>query len=308
MNPYRLKAYFYLILVVLIWGIAGPVIKLVLNDVPWEITLLYRFAISSLVFIPFIKIRDFKHLIDKKVLTLTFLYTFLGTSVGLGLLFAGTAKTSLVSMSLLSLFAPILTILGGYFFLKERITWMEKFGIGVTFLGSLLIIIEPVIRFDGVKGEFLGDILVIGSLISGVIAAIILKELLRKGISPLFLANLDFLVGFISMIPVVLLLHSPSETFSIISKLSLPLHIGIWYIAVFSGTIAYWLYNVAQKSIEVSEQAVFSYLHPILSAVLAVWLLSEPMTPLSYFGSGITIVGIVIAEVKRRTKKSGKRK
>lgn len=303
---YRLKAYIYLIIVTIIWGIAGPVIKLVLNNVSWDIALLYRFAISSIIFIPFIKLSDFKKLRDKNTLFLTLVYTIVGTSLGLSLLFIGTAQTSLVSMSLLSLFGPILTILAGYIFLKDKITWTEKIGIGVTFLGSLLIIIEPALKFDGFQKGLTGNLFIIASLICGTISVVVLKELLRKGVSPLFLTNMDFVIGFISLAPLVLILHPASQTIKTITSLSFPIQAGIWFLAVFSGTLAYWLSNKAQKSIEVSEQAVFGYLYPILSAILAVWLLKEPMTPLSYFGAGMTVVGIFIAEVKRR-KRFGKK-
>jgi drug/metabolite transporter (DMT)-like permease len=226
----------------------------------------------------------------------------LNTTVSVGLLFAGTAHTSLVSMSLISLFGPILTIFGGYFFLKDKISWIEKIGIGITFIGSLFIIIEPIVKSNGIQGELLGNILVIGSLVSGSIATILLKELLRKGVGAIMLANLGFVVGFVTMIPIVLHFHSTLEIADMISKMALSYHLGIIYLAVFSGTIAYTLNNLAQKTIEVSELAVFSYVYPIISAILAVWFLKEPMTPLGYFGSGITLVGIFIAEVKRRTR------
>ena len=304
MKSHRLRAYVYLLLVAVIWGIAGPVIKLVLGDIPWDILLLYRFLISTLIFLPFIKPKTLRPLKNIKTLFLVLTYTLLNTTLGLGLLFAGTAKTSLVSMSLLSLFGPVLTILGGYFFLKDRITWTEKWGIIITFLGSFLIIIEPVIKFDGVQGELTGNMLIIGSLITGAIAVIILKELLRKGVDASLLANLNFVVGLVTIIPVVLHLHSIPEITADLSKLTLFDHAGILYLAVFSGTIAYCLSNIAQKSIEVSEQAVFTYIYPILSTILAVYLLKENITPLSYFGAGITLVGIFVAEVKRRSRYS----
>lgn len=303
MNPARLRAYLYLIAVVVIWGISGPVIKLLLGVVPWDILLVYRFLISAIIYLPFIKPEVLRPLKNMNVLLLVLAYTFLNTTISLGLLFAGTARTSLVSMSLLSLFGPILTILAGYFFLRDRITRTEKLGIIITFLGSMLIIIEPVLKFDGIQGELVGNLFIIGSLITGSLAIIILKKLLRKGVDPMFLGNMNFVIGAITLIPVVLRTHSVPEVVNTIVNLGLPYQIGVWYLAIFAGSIAYYLSNSAQKSIEVSEQAVFSYIYPIFSAILAVWILKETMTPLSYFGAGLTVAGIVIAEIKRRTRK-----
>ena len=303
MNPARLKAYFYLTFVVIIWGIAGPVIKFTLGEVPWDLVILYRFLISTVLFLPFIKPSSFRPLKKPGIMLIALAYALTNMTIGLSLLFAGTARTSLVSMSLLSLFGPVLTILGGYFFLKDKITWIEKLGVVITFIGSFLIIIEPVLKFDGIQGELTGNLLVLGSLVSGSVAAILLKILLRKGVSASMLSNLNFVIGFFTMIPVALHYHSASQIFETTKAMTLPYHAGIWYLAIFSGTIAYYLNNEAQKSIEVSEQAVFSYIFPIISAILAVWILKEPMNPLSYFGAGVTIVGIIVAETKRRSKK-----
>lgn len=305
MNPHRLKAYFYLLIVVAIWGIAGPIIKLTLGVVPWDILLLYRFFITSIVFIPFIHKQDFHPLKKGNIFFLAFIYMIFNTTIGFALLFAGTARTSLLSMNLISLFGPILTIFGGYFFLKDKISWIEKIGMGITFFGSLLLIVEPLTKSDGVQGEIGGNIMIIGSLIAGAISAVLLKELLRKGVNAVFLANIGFVVGLLTMIPIALHFHSLTNIITTVSTIPLKYHLGIVYLAVFSGTIAYSLNNIAQKSIEVSELAVFSYLYPIISAVLAVWFLKEHMTSLAYFGAGVTMVGIFITEIKRRAHRVG---
>ncbi|PJA42810.1 EamA family transporter, partial [Candidatus Woesebacteria bacterium CG_4_9_14_3_um_filter_39_10] len=44
MNPHRLKAYILLLIVAVIWGIAGPVIKFTLGGFPPLLFLTYRFG------------------------------------------------------------------------------------------------------------------------------------------------------------------------------------------------------------------------------------------------------------------------
>lgn len=303
MTIYRLRAYTYLLIVALIWGFAGPVIKLVLRDLPWDLFLAYRFLISSLVALPFVLRGQMKVLKKFGLFVLIFIYAVASTSAGLGFLFAGTAKTTLVSMSLITLFGPVLTILAGYFILKDRITWLEKIGIAITFLGSFLIIIEPAIKYNRIQGELGGNLLILLHLTLVTISAIILKKLLRRGVSPVFLANISFIIGLLTLIPVSLQLRPFAQNIAILTDLSLPYHAGVWYMALLSGTLAYSLSNIAQKSIEVSELAVFGYLYPIISAILAVLLLKESVTPMSYFGGGMALVGIFIAEVKRKRKR-----
>jgi drug/metabolite transporter (DMT)-like permease len=71
--------------------------------------------------------------------------------------------------------------------------------------------------------------------------------------------------------------------------------------AVFSGTIAYTLNNLGQKTIELSEAALFAYIYPIFSAILAVVLLQEKLTPVAVIGSVITFAGVLLAEIKKKS-------
>src|SRR3989339_1380557 len=126
----RVKAYLMLLGVALIWGIAGPVIKLTLTGIPPLLFVTYRFFIASIFALPFLIPKLYN---IKKNFWLLLLYGFLNSTATLGLLFLGTDKTTLLDMSLLSLLGPILMILFGYFFLKEHVTAREKIGIVVAF-------------------------------------------------------------------------------------------------------------------------------------------------------------------------------
>jgi drug/metabolite transporter (DMT)-like permease len=70
--------------------------------------------------------------------------------------------------------------------------------------------------------------------------------------------------------------------------------------AVLSGNLAYYLNNLGQRTIEVSEAAPFSYLYPIFSAILAVFLLGDRLTPTIIVGSIIIFIGVFLAEWKKR--------
>ncbi len=305
MGQARLRAYIYLLIVALIWGIAGPVIKLTLVGLSPDIFLLYRFFISAVLALIIFMFRPFRFPKDKKILGFLILYAILNSTISLGLLFWGTDKTSLIDMSLISLFAPLLSILAGYIFLKEHITLREKVGILTAFVGSLIILIEPIVKFDG-PGAFIGNLLIFGSLIAGVTAGLLLKKMLREDIDAVGLANFSFIVGFVTLLPIVLFLYSPFEIWNLIISnpsnggISPAYHAGVWYMAVFSGTVAYALLNMGYKTIELSEAALFSYLYPIFSAILAILFLGDKLTLPAAIGSVVTFAGVFIAEVKKK--------
>ncbi|HKB88598.1 MAG TPA: DMT family transporter [Patescibacteria group bacterium] len=301
MNPARLKAYFLLLAVCIIWGVAGPVIKLTLKEVPPFIFLLYRFLISSVVAVVWFSVTKRPVFSNKLSTNLKILaFSVLNTTGSLGLLFWGLSKTSLLESSLILVLGPILTVIAGYLFLRDRITKIEKVGIAITFLGSLIVLVEPLIKANSASGDFIGNLLVFGYVVFTAVGAIFMKEVLREGVNPISLTNLSFVVGFITVIPIALFLYPISGILNTLYSIPFPYHAGVWYMALLSGTLAFSLQTVAQKTIEVSEAAIFMYLFPIISGVLAILILGDKFTPIVAIGSTMTIIGIVIAEWKKR--------
>src|SRR5687767_13732118 len=97
-------------------------------------------------------------------------YCFLNSRASLGLLFWGIYKTALLESSIIIIFGPVLTVLAGYLALKDKITKIEKIRIVVTFLGSFVIIVEPLIQNNINSGNFLGNLLVFGYVIFAAIS------------------------------------------------------------------------------------------------------------------------------------------
>jgi drug/metabolite transporter (DMT)-like permease len=137
-------------------------------------------------------------------------------------------------------------------------------------------------------------------ILMDVSSVVVLKKLLRTGISPLILSNVSFIIAFLVIYPTLLIFNPGFSITAVIQSLSLTAHAGVWYMALISGTLAYALRGKGQKSIEISEGALFGYLQSVFSAPLAVLLLNEPVTPLFMVGAIIIVIGIFIAEKKPR--------
>ncbi|KKQ92461.1 MAG: hypothetical protein UT58_C0024G0006 [Microgenomates group bacterium GW2011_GWC1_39_7b] len=300
MEKHRLKAYILLLITAVIWGIAGLVIKATLDKIPADLFILYRFAVSTIVSVIFFAIQGIKLPKDKISLFQLFLYCLLNSSVSLGLLFWGTSKTSLLDMSLISLFGPLLLTAAGYIFLKDKITKQEKIGTTIAFIGALLIGISPLIGSSGTEGELFGNILIFLSLVSGAICGILAKKLMRNGVSPNLLANLSFVVGFITILPFVIIKSGAAYSLSLLGNSDINIWSGIVFMAVVSGNLAYILNNMGQKTIELSEAAPFAYLYPIFSAILATIFLGDRFTLPIILGAVVTFAGVILAETKKR--------
>jgi len=296
MNPHRLKAYFLLVIVTIIWGVAEPVIKYTLVGFPPLLFLTYRFGLSSLVAIFTFTLFGFHFPKENKLRFELCLYGFITSTLSLGLLFFGLEKTTVLDTTLITLINPLLISFAGVYFLKEHITVKEKTGMAIALLGTVITVIEPFIQNGNGSIRFSGNLLIFLYLLATAWGAILAKKLLREDISPLTLTNISFIIGFLTLIPFALFKYSINN----IVNVPLPYHLGVVFMALVSGSLAYFLSNKAQKTIEIGEAAVFSYLYPFFAAPLAIIWLGEKITPMFILGTITIAFGVVIAETKKR--------
>lgn len=300
MSPHRIRAYSLLLLVSIIWGVAGVVIKYTLFGFSPFIFLFYRFLIASFAAVLLFIFFGFKPPKNKRYLLFAIIYGFSMTTLTLGFLFVGTAKTTSIDTNVISAVAPIITIVGGAIILKERVSKFEKIGVAIALIGTLVTVLEPVLKFhDGVIG-LEGNLLVLISVVIGALNAVFAKVILRDKVNILFLTNIAFVVGFITTIPIVLASNSPSQIFNIIISTPFSYHLGVIYMALISGTFAYLLWHRAERMIEVGEVSIFAYLYPIFGTPLSVLWLHEKITGPFVIGVVIIAIGVIIAEWKKR--------
>jgi drug/metabolite transporter (DMT)-like permease len=297
MNPYRLHAYGLLLIVALIWGIAGPVIKYTLGAIPALPFLAYRFGLSAAVAIILMLITGLR--LPKNVnLGQLLLYSFLTSTVSLGLLFLGLERTTVLDATLISAVSPLLVAIAGVIYLKEHVTGREKLGMGIAFLGTLLIIIEPLFKGEFDLTSLKGNFFVLLYLLASTWATVLAKKLIRKGAHEITLTNYSFVVGFVTTLPLILIFYGLSPFVQSVQGLELSYHAGVWFMALVSGTLAYTLWAKAQKTIEIGEAGLFAYLTPIFAAPLAIIWLKEEISPTFIVAAIIITVGVLLAELK----------
>ncbi|HLD24322.1 MAG TPA: DMT family transporter [Patescibacteria group bacterium] len=297
----RTTAYLYLLLVSIIWGAASPVVKHTLQWFdPW-LFLTYRFAISTIIAIPYLTLTGVT--LPKKASHqwLLFLTGLVSAPISLFLFFAALDKTTALSGSLITAAGPLFLILGGVLFFRDRVTKYEKIGIGVALFGTLLTVIGPLILngHSDTLGRLEGNTLMLIAVITDIIGALLSKEAVKKGVNAALVAQSQFVLGFVLFIPLLLMRTDLPMIWAMVTTAPLEAHLGVLFMAIVSGTFAYTIRNIAVKSIEVSESALYSYLQPLWAAVLAVLWLRETITPSYIVGGAIIAIGVVIAEQKR---------
>lgn len=300
MNTHRAHAYVETLITIVIWGIASVVIKATLGGVDPVLFLTYRFFLSSLVALLFLK--QIKHLLQKhnQRLLLVLLYAFLSAPLSLLLLFAGMVNTSVVNLSLMQATVPVLLAFLGAMLFHDHMTRRSKIGAAIAITGAFITLIEPL--FAEFDGSLTGNLLIAAYLASDVASILLLKKLLKKGVSPTTLTHFSFLFGFILTLPLLLITMPMSAVIEQLRVLPVQYHLGIFYMAIFSGTIAFVLRGRAQKFLTITEASLFGYLAPVISTVLALLFLNEHITPLYLIGALTIGVGVFLAEFKRQHK------
>ncbi len=298
---HRTVAYVYLLIVSLIWGAASPVVKNTLQWFdPW-LFLTYRFAISTLIALPYLTLTHTpfpKKASDQWLVLVT---GFMSAPVALFLFFEALDKTTALSGSLITAAGPIFVVLGGLLLFRDHVTKNEKLGIGVALTGTILTVIGPLILNGHMDtlGRLEGNAMMVLAVISEAIAVLLSKKAVRRGIHPTVLAQSQFIVGFALFLPLLLMWQTPESIINAIRTAPWQAHAGVLFMAVISGTFAYTIRNMAVKSIEVSESALFTYLQPLWAAILAVVWLREAITPSYILGGMVIAAGVIISEYRR---------
>lgn len=298
MNPARLRAYTELLIVAIIWGVAGVVIKYTLGGFSPFIFLTYRFFISTILAVILFIITGIKIPKDPKILGLAILNGFLISTASLSLLFLGAEKTTSIDLNLISAIAPLTIAIAGYIFLREHITTREKIGISIALIGTLITVIEPLLKRNDGVGALVGNLLVLASVLVSTASAVLAKKVMRDEVDALAATNLSFIVGFVTILPFTLPQILDSK-FQILTSVPLSYHIGVFYMAILSGTLAYYLWHKAEKTIEVSEVNVIAYLYPVFGTPLSVLWLKEKITTPFIIGSIVIAIGVFLAQWKK---------
>lgn len=293
MSKSRRLAYTALLVTAVIWGFAPPVIKYTLGFISPTLFLFYRFLFASLFFIIplFLKIKEIKP--KKKEIAEYLALGFLGTPLTLFLLFSGIKRTTAIDSTVIGIITPILVIMGGVLFLKEKLTKAEAVGVSLALAGTLVTIIQPMLEAKPSVGQnIIGNLLVLLGTVTWAAFTLITKKLCRH-LNPFILSSSSFFVGILCFVPLMMA-----------QKVSLALPVsaipGVLYMALLGSVVAYSTYIYGLSKIEASEATVFTYLQPVFAVPASMVLLGEKTTLPFWMGAILIIAGVIVCEIRRK--------
>ncbi|MFL9880549.1 DMT family transporter [Herbaspirillum rhizosphaerae] len=277
---------------VLIWAGNTVVSKMSAGLIEPAAISFYRWLLAGLILTPFLLKPVWRqrraiqpHL--PKILVLA----LLGMVLYQSLAYFAAATSSATSMGMIASLMPLLTLLLSSLFLREPPTWGTLIG-GVLSLLGLMILIgkgHPMQLFE--HGVVFGDIL----MLLATAAYALYGVLLRKWALPIASWHLLYLQIWIAVVllfpPFLLAPYSP------VTAANLPL---LLYAAIAASIISQilWMNGVAHMG--ASHATVFMNLFPIFTVIIAVVALGESVHSYHAIGGGITLVGVLLAQMLKQ--------
>lgn len=280
--------YLALILAHMIWGANFVVAKITLQEFPLYSLAFLRFALASLFLAPFFIAETRKIKIDRKDFSKLTLTGVLIITLNIAFFFIGIQKTTAVNASILTLVIPMLSVLLGWWFLKEKVYLINLAGIFAGFCGAIIIIGLPRIFLGDFSTETLiGNLMIILASVVWVIGAIFSRQMLTKYPS-LIVTAFAFLIGMITfIIPAINeYLTNPGWTENVTSLGIL----GLVYMIVLSSVSAYFLFEWGLAKTNVMTADLFQYIEPFVATIVAVLVLGEIISV--DFAVGALLIGV----------------
>lgn len=284
--------YLALLLAHMIWGGNFVVAKVTLQEFPTYTLAFLRFALASLFLAPFFFAETRKIKIDRKDLPRLTLIGILIITLNIAFFFTGIQKTTAINASVLTLIIPMLSVLLGWWFLKEKVYLINLAGIFAGLTGAMIIVGVPRAIFGEVSTQSLtGNFLIILACIVWVAGAIISRQMLQK-YSSLTVVAFAFLIGMITFFPLAAFEYIENPGW--VARVSLLGLLGLLYMTMLSSVSAYFLFEWGLARTSVIAADLFQYIEPFVATTLAVLILSEQISVDFGIGAILIAVGVYL--------------
>lgn len=229
---------------------------------------------------------------------LLLLCAFFGMSLNMTSFFKGLALSTPINSSVVITIVPVILLILGRLFLKERIAWQKTFGIFLGLAGALGLILLDVPRQLNASNIPLGNFYFVMNALSYSIYLIIVKPLTAK-------YHVLTLMRYFFTVAVVINLPLGYQEFVEVAWSELtPVIIGQLSFVVLGTTVLTYLFNIyALKHLSPSTIGAFIYLQPVVATIVALWVGVDHLTPLRCVTALMIFTGVYLSSQKLKLRK-----
>jgi O-acetylserine/cysteine efflux transporter len=280
-----IRAIFAAILVACCWGGNFIAAKFSMMDFPPILTVFLRFALLSLLLLPFVVGKKMPSWRDMMILSLTMIV------IQFGLVFTGMhmglSITSVIIATQLGV--PFSCLLAAIAF-KDYLGPWRAGGLMIAFMGVMIVAGTP--NASEHWGAF--ALCMMGAF-SWALANIHMKRMPH-------LSSVSFLFwpGLVALPPLLLLsLWRESPSIAMLTHAHLLSWVGIAYSAIMSSVVAYGLWNLLITRYDISQVVPYSLLVPVVGIAGGMAVFGEPVSMQVLLGAALTMIGVAVITMRR---------
>lgn len=226
-----------------------------------------------------------------------------GVAINQLFFFNGLNITSPLNASVIMTSNPILVLLAAAVILKERITTTKVAGIALGLVGSLMLIILPVLLgysdIEWKAGDPLGDAMILINAVSYGIYLVTVKPLMAK-YEPMTVIKWVFTFGCVLIFP-----FSYSQAMEVDwSNMPTDILWGGGYVVVGVTFLAYFLNVFAMKTVSPSVVSAYIYLQPVLAGSLSIAMGMEELHWIKILATIMIFSGVYLVSFRKAKKPS----
>lgn len=285
-----------MLFVAVIWGANFTVVKQTLSEIYPMAFVAIRFSLATVFVVLVLKARGEILRFDRDDFLRVLLLGILGIAACQALFIQGIARTTAGNASLLVGTTPIFVTLMSVLLQIEGISPMGVVGVGLSFVGTALIIGAGAGGISASDETLMGNLLVLASSASWSMYTLVAQSLMRR-YSPLKVTALAMLVGT----PFLLLLSLGDAMRQPWASVSAEGWLGVCYSFALATALAFVIWNNSVRKVGNTRTAVFSNLIPIVAVALSWVLLGEALVTWQIVGAVVTLTGVTLARLAPRT-------
>ncbi|MFN7208838.1 MAG: DMT family transporter, partial [Aggregatilineales bacterium] len=211
--------------------------------------------------------------------------------ISVGTQFIGTALSSAINGAVITSAAPAFIVIFAWLLLREPLTPLKLIAGAVATLGVLIIL--DFSQFSlGVSDprRLLGDAALAVAAVSWAAYSVLVRRASQR-FSTAVITTYALIGGLLFCAPIAALelreSALPAPTLEIVA--------GIFFLSVIVMGGANYLWNRAFALVEASVASLFFFAQPLVGALLANWLLAQPITPRLLLGAALIVGGVLLA-------------
>lgn len=290
----NIKAKSALLTACMFWAASFIATKIALSSIPPLTVVSLRLIVSAICFIFWIYLKGEKFdLFTRENIFQLIILSIFGTGLHYGIQTIGLQYTTAAKGGIYAVTAPITIIIIAAVFLKEKITLRKLAGVIIALLGVIIVMgFDTILEFN-LKGNLLGDLLVLISIVMWGIFTVMGKRFTSK-MSALKMTAAITIIGAVYMIPASVL-EIRSRSFSLVS-INNDAWLSILFLGITCSFLATLLYVYALTMSESQKVGVYLYTVPPMTQLIAFLVLNEAVGISLLAGSAIVISGLYLTE------------